>query len=191
MEKQSITKKRANEQTLVLIKPDGVRKNLSGKIIARFEEAGLKIKAVKLIQASQELVANHYPLDEEWAKSVFAKTKTAYEKLGKPMKFSSHLKLGKEIQSRLQKFLLEGPVIALVVEGDNAIEKVRNLIGHTEPKQAAPGTIRKDFAPDESYEVADKEKRALYNLVHASDSKETAKREISLWFNQKELSQRR
>lgn len=179
------------EKTLVLIKPDGVSRALIGKIILRFEEVGLKIIAMKMVRASQDLAKKHYPLDADWAKKVFEKTKTAYEKLGKPMEFNNHLELGKEIQSRLQKFLLEGPVIALVVEGDNAIEKVRNLIGHTEPKQATPGTIRKDFAPDESYEIADKEKRALYNLVHASDSKETAKREISLWFNQEELYQRR
>ncbi|MDP4039019.1 MAG: nucleoside-diphosphate kinase [Candidatus Pacearchaeota archaeon] len=175
------------EQTLVLIKPDGVQKNLSGKIISRFESAGLKIKALKLIQPTLELSKKHYPLDESWAKSVYEKTKSVYDKLGKPMEFNNYLDHGKSIQSRLQSFLLEGPVTAIVLEGENAITKVRNLVGHTEPLQAEKGTIRADFAPEESYEKADTEKRAVRNLVHASDAPETAKREIEIWFSQKEI----
>lgn len=175
------------EKTLVLIKPDGVRKNLTGKIISRFENSGLQIKAIKLIQATAELAEQHYPLDEEWAKSVFEKTKKAYEKSGDSMEYNNHIDLGREIQSRLKKYLLEGPVVALILEGDNAIEKVRKIIGNTEPKSAEPGTIRKDFAPEESYQIADKEKRPLHNLVHASDAPNTAAKEISIWFSPEEI----
>jgi nucleoside-diphosphate kinase len=175
------------ERTLVLIKPDGVNRNLSGKIIDRFENSGLNIKAMKLVQASIDIVKNHYPLNEEWAKSVFNKTKIAYEKMNRPMEYKGHLELGKIIISRLQKFLLQGPVVAIIIEGENAILKVREMVGHTEPKQASPGTIRKDFAPNESYELADGENRALRNLIHASDAQDTALREINVWFKPEEI----
>jgi nucleoside-diphosphate kinase len=175
------------EQTLVLIKPDGVQKNLNGKIIDRFESAGLKVKALKLIQASKTLTKKHYPLDEKWAKGLFEKTSSVYKESGKEMEFSNHLEMGQAIQERLQKFLLEGPVLAMILEGNHAIETVRKLVGHTEPRQALPGTIRGDFASFESYTIADSEKRAVRNLVHASDAPETAKREISVWFKPEEI----
>jgi nucleoside-diphosphate kinase len=175
------------QQTLVLIKPDGVQKNLSGQIISRFESAGLKIKALKLIQPSPNLTEKHYPLDEEWALNLFNKTKASYEKNNKPMEFSNHLDLGKSIQSRLKVFLQEGPVTAIVLEGENAISKVRELAGATEPSSALPGTIRYDFAKEETYAKADSENRAVKNLVHASDAPETAKREISVWFSPEEI----
>jgi|TARA_Y100000310_G_C20365674_1_gene661043 nucleoside-diphosphate kinase len=175
------------EKTLVLIKPDGVQKNLNGQIISRFESSGLKIRAMKMVQASEELTKKHYPLDEEWAKNLYNKTKASYDSKNKPMEFSNHLDLGKSIQSRLQLFLQEGPVTALVLEGENAISKVREIAGATEPSSALPGTIRKDFAPEETYTKADSENRAVKNLVHASDAPETAQREISVWFSPEEI----
>ena len=84
-------------------------------------------------------------------------------------------------------FLTQGPVVAIVLEGHHAIELARKLIGNTEPRQALPGTIRSDFASTESYPLADTKSRVLRNLVHASDSIENAKREISLWFSPEEL----
>lgn len=170
------------EKTLVLIKPDGMQRNLSEKIISRFEKTGLKITAKKTIQADESLAKNHYPLDEDWAKNVFKKSKASAEKEGRIMEFNNYMEMGKEIQLRLVNFLTESPVTALVLEGEKAVEVVRKLIGHTEPKQAPKGTIRGDFASEESYQKADKEKRAIRNLVHASDSKKSAEREIALWF---------
>ena len=175
------------EKTLVLIKPDGVKRNLVGKIVQRFEDAGLKIKAMKMLQATEDLAKNHYFLDESWAKNVFDKTKASYEKENKQFKYKNHMDLGKTIQKWNMEFLQEGPVIALILEGPHAIELVRKIIGSTEPRSAQPGTIRSDFASTESYAIADEQNRVLRNLVHASDSPTTAQREISLWFSKNEV----
>ncbi len=175
------------EKTLVLLKPDAVKRSLAGRIISRFEETGLKIVGIKMVQASQDLAKNHYFLDEEWAKNVFAKTKASYEKDKKKMKYKDHMELGKTIQSWNMKFLMEGPVIAMVLEAPHAVELARKLIGSTEPRSAAPGTIRGDLASTESYPLADANSRVLRNIAHASDSVENADREIALWFSQKEL----
>ncbi|MEK6760349.1 MAG: nucleoside-diphosphate kinase [Nanoarchaeota archaeon] len=175
------------ERTLVLIKPDGVKRGISGKIISRFEDAGLKIIALKLIWADKELAKNHYFLDEEWAKNVYEKTKKNYEKENKKFPYKNHMEIGKQIQSWNMDFLREGPVIAIVLEGNHAVELVRKMIGSTEPRSSLPGTIRSDFASVESFAVADSKKRVIKNLVHASDSAENAKREINLWFSPEEI----
>jgi nucleoside-diphosphate kinase len=175
------------ERTLILIKPDGVQRGLIGKIISRFEETGLKIVGMKLIQADNVLAEKHYPLDDEWARGVYEKTLASYQKQGKEMQIKSHVELGKQIQSFLVNFLKESPVVALVLEGPFAIELVRKMVGSTEPRSALPGTIRGDFASIEAYALADKNKRAVRNLIHASDSIDNAKREISTWFSEQEL----
>ncbi len=175
------------EQTLILLKHDSVQRGIVGKIISRFEQAGFKISAMKMAWATEELAKKHYQLDEIWAKNVYDKTKLAYEKEGKKFQYTSHLDFGKTIQSWNMNFLREGPVIAIVLEGPHAVELVRKMVGSTEPRQSAPGTIRGDFAILESYQLADAKKRVLRNLIHASDSVENAKREISLWFDNKEL----
>ena len=175
------------ERTLVLIKPDGVKRGISGKIISRFEDSGLKIIALKFIWADKELAKNHYFLDEEWAKSVYEKAKKGYEKEGKKMPYKNHMEIGKQIQSWNMDFLMEGPVVAIVLEGNHAVELSRKMIGGTEPRSSPPGTIRSDFASVESFAVADANKRVIKNLVHASDSVESAKREINLWFSPEEI----
>ena len=175
------------EQTLILLKPDAVQRNITGKIIMRFEDAGLKIVGMKMLWASEELAKNHYFLDETWAKQVYEKTKAFYDKEKKKFPYKNHLDLGSTIQSWNMSFLCEGPVIALVLEAPHAIEIVRKMVGSTEPRQAAPGTIRGDFAVVESYALADAKKRVLRNLIHASDTRENAKREIKLWFDNDEL----
>ena len=175
------------ERSLILIKHDGVIRNLIGKIISRFEEAGLKIIAMKMIWADEKLAKNHYQLDEQWAKNVYEKTKSANEKEGKRFPYKNHIEFGSLIQQWNVDFLKEGPVVAIVIEGPHAIEIARKIVGHTEPKQALPGTIRGDFASVESYELANTKTRVLRNLVHASDSPQNAEREISLWFKPSEL----
>ena len=175
------------EQTLILLKPDAVQRSLIGKIISRFEDTGLKIMAMKMVWADEKLAKSHYFLDEDWAKKLYEKTSSAYEKEGKKMKWKTHLELGKDIQFWNMSFLRECPVIALVLEGPHAIELVRKIVGTTEPRQSLPGTIRGDFASVESYAVANPLNRVLRNLVHASDSTETAKREIPLWFSNEDL----
>lgn len=175
------------ERTLVLIKPDGVKRSLIGKIITRIEDIGLKITGAKMVWADEELAKKHYHLDEVWAKNVFEKTKTTHEKEGKKFPYKDYIEFGSLVQKWNINFLREGPVIALVIEGAHAIEIIRKIVGHTEPKQALPGTIRGDFASPESYAVANTKERVLRNLIHASDSVETAKKEISLWFKDSEI----
>ncbi len=176
-----------NEQTLVLIKPDGVSRSLIGRIISRFEDTGLKIIAMKMIWADEKLAENHYFLDSEWAKNVYEKTKKTREAAGEPFPFKDPIAYGKLIQSWNKNFLKEGPIIAAVIEGPHAIELVRKMVGSTEPRQAAPGTIRGDFAAIESYALANDKERVLRNLIHASDAPESAEREIALWFQKHEI----
>ena len=175
------------EQTLVLIKPDAVQRSLIGKIITRFEEAGLKIAGIRMIQPSKDIAGKHYIFDEEWARKLFNRTKEAYEKENKKLNYKDHLHLGNEIRERNIIFLQEGPIVVIVIEGPHAIELVRKMLGHTEPRQALPGTIRGDFASIDSYAIADVKKRPLRNLIHASDTLANAKREIDLWFTKDEV----
>lgn len=175
------------EQTLILIKPDGVKRGIIGKIVSRLEDTGLKVCAMKMIWPDDKLAQNHYPLEEEWAKNVFEKAKSTAEKEKRKFIHKDPLKFGEKIQSALREYIKESPVVAMVIKGPHAIEIVRKLVGHTEPRQAVPGTIRADFTSVESYEISDANNRAVRNLIHASDSPETAKREISLWFSPNEI----
>ena len=174
------------ERTLVLIKPDGVSKSLTGEIILRIERTGLKLVAAKMVKASEEELEKHYRLEEEWAKELMEKSKSAAEKEGREFPYSNHMELGAEIQGRLKNFLKEGPIVAMVFEGNHAVEIVRKMVGHTEPKQAGPGTIRGDFVVD-SYKLADGENRAVRNLIHASSDVNEARREIEVWFGDNEI----
>ena len=136
-----------NERTLVLIKPDGVQRLLAGRILARYEERGLKLAGLKLMSVSTEMAEQHY--DVHRAKPFFR---------------------------GLVEFITSGPLVAAVLEGPNAIAVVRAMNGATRPHEAAPGTIRGDFALE-----------TAQNLVHASDSPETAASELALWFSDEEL----
>lgn len=176
------------EKTLILIKHDGVIKNIIGEIIKRFENIGLKIVGMKMIWADDQILDKHYLFTDEWARGLFEKAKSAHEKQGKKFEHNDYIVYGKRIQSFLKECLSSGPIVAIVFEGPHAVEIGRKLVGSTEPRQALPGTIRGDFSFD-SYSLADPEKRAIQNLVHASDSVENAKREIDLWFSKKELHQ--
>ncbi|PIN93994.1 nucleoside-diphosphate kinase [Candidatus Pacearchaeota archaeon CG10_big_fil_rev_8_21_14_0_10_31_24] len=175
------------EKTFIIVKHDAVQRGLIGTIISRFENIGLKILAMRMLQADDEKAKAHYPLDEEWAKQIYEKTKKGYEKDGKPFTYKDHIHIGETIQSWLRNFLKEGPVIAIVLEGPHAVELARKIVGSTEPRQALPGTIRGDFASIESYALADEKKRVLRNLVHASDTPQNAEREINVWFTKEEL----
>ena len=174
------------EKTLIVVKHDGVLRGLVGDILSRFERVGLKIIAMKMIWADENIADKHYHVSEEWAKSVFDKTKTAYEKERKKFPFTDHKKYGQMIKDWNKNFLREGPVVAAVVEGPHAIELVRKMVGHTEPRQAQPGTIRGDYSYD-SYALGDLKQRPTRNLIHASGTKDEAAREIALWFTQKEV----
>ena len=149
------------EKTLVLIKPDGVQKNLIGKIISKFEDAGLKIIALKMMHPDEELAKKHYPLDEKWAKTLYEKSKKAAEEKNEKFLFKDPQHIGEFVQKGLQNLITECPVIAMVLESPHAIEIVRKMVGPTEPRQAPPGTIRGDFASIESYSTANTRERAV------------------------------
>ncbi|HDD70600.1 MAG TPA: nucleoside-diphosphate kinase [Candidatus Woesearchaeota archaeon] len=173
------------ERTLVLLKPDAVQRGLIGEIITRFEKAGFKIIGMKLVWADEKTAGKHYADDENWLKSVGEKAKKSYEKKGKSTEMTE-LEIGQKIRSQLMDFISMSPSVALCIEGHGAIEKVRTLVGATAPMNAAPGTIRGDLSFD-SYDLADVSGRPIQNLIHASDSKESAEREIKIWFKDEEI----
>lgn len=170
------------ERTLVLIKPDGVERRIVGEIISRIERTGLKLIAVKMTLADDSILNEHYRLDENWALELMTKSLTAAEKEGREFPYKNHMEFGGAIQERLKSFMKEGPIVAMVFEGVHSVEIVRKLVGHTEPRQAVPGTIRGDFVVD-SYKLADGSDRAVRNLIHASSDVGEAEREIKLWFS--------
>lgn len=138
---------KSEERTFVAIKPDGVKRGLIGKIIDRFESKGFKIVAMKLLQVTPEIAAQHY---------------------------AEHK--GKSFYNRLIYYITSGPIVAMVIEGHNAVESVRHIVGATNPLNADVGTIRADFA-----QIME------YNVVHASDSLASAEREINIYFKPEEI----
>ncbi len=135
------------ERTFIAIKPDGVKRNLIGKIITKFEEKGYKIIALKLLLPTLELAEKHYA-----------------EHKGKPF------------YPRLIEYITSGPIVAMVLEGNNVIAESRKMMGATKPEEAEAGTIRFEYAIDKEY-----------NIIHGSDSLESAQREINIYFKPEEL----
>lgn len=181
------------ERTLVLVKPDGVRRGLIGEIISRFERAGLAVVGLKLVQPSEDFAAGHYPTTDAQLTQMGSKTLETYAGLGldaaEQLGTDDPAEIGHMVHRWNAQFLSSGPVAAIVLEGVHAVKKVRALCGKTMPKDAAPGTIRGDFAST-SPAVANVQRAAVYNIVHASDNEldpdEPAK-EIAYWFGSDEL----
>ncbi len=136
------------DRTFVMVKPDGVQRGLIGDIVSRFERRGLKVVGLKMLTVTEELAKKHYA--EHASKPFFP---------------------------NLVSFIRSGPVVAMVVEGKDAVPVVRSMVGATNPANSAPGTIRGDYALDTGR-----------NVIHASDSPDSAKREISLYFNNSEIA---
>ncbi|MFT7616327.1 MAG: nucleoside-diphosphate kinase [Candidatus Woesearchaeota archaeon] len=173
------------EQTLVLIKPDAVQRGLIGEIVSRFERCGLKIIGLKMVQPDSDLAGKHYEVDEEWLLNIGIKQKKNAEAKGKTFDVDP-IKFGMQIRQYLIDFLRMSPVVAIALDGHNAIDHVRKVVGQTSPQDSMPGTIRGDFSFD-SYELADNSNRTIQNLIHASSSTVDAKRELGLWFTKEEL----
>lgn len=173
------------EQTLAIIKPDGVQRGLVGEIIKRFERAGLKIVAMKMVWPTEDLVGQHYADDEDYLKGVGQKAIDGAKSQGREMS-ESPLEIGSRVRMSNMRYLATGPVVAFVLEGNTAVQTVRNLIGGTNPLSADVGTIRGDLTIDD-FSQADTEGRSVRNLMHASGDVDEAKREIPLWFNEEEL----
>ncbi len=180
----------AIEQTLVLIKPDGIQRGLIGEIIKRFEQRGLKIVGLKMKYIDKEFAKKHYPVTEEWYNKVGKNTLDDCEKYGvcieKNIGTKEPLEIGKKVHQWNVDLLISGPVIAMVLEGVHAIESARKMAGETIPNLAQIGTIRGDFTGVSALSANIKGK-AVYNLVHTSKNKEEAGADIKLWFEKKEL----
>lgn len=173
------------ERTLILVKPDGVSRGLTGQIISRFERTGLKLIALKMVHASVEQISKHYGENPEWIAGMGKKTLENYEKQGidpkKVFNTSDPLAIGKVIREWLVTWMASGPIVAAVFEGNDAVEIGKKLAGHTLPVYAAPGTIRGDFSV-ESAALANSEKRPIQNTVHISGNLDDATHEVSHWF---------
>ena len=155
-----MTNPEIHERSLVLIKPDGVQRGLMGRIIQRFEDVGIKIVGAKMVWIDEDFGKKHY--------------------------FDIAERRGQKVLDVLLKFMTNGPVMAMCLEGISVVENVRKIVGSTEPKSALPGTIRGDFA-HHSFSHTDKNDASIKNLIHASGNVDEAKFEVSLWFKPEEL----
>lgn len=173
------------EKTLVLIKPDGVFRAIIGKVISQFEDAGLKVVGLKILKIDKDFAGKHYIEDIAWLENIGIKSKASYKEKGIELN-EENISIGKRIRNQLLDYLTAGPIVVLVVEGNNSIFVVRKLIGATEPRKADPASIRGQYSSD-SYDLADLKQRSTKNIVHASEDAKSAKREIELWFDEKEI----
>ena len=158
-----MTKHNLIERTLILYKPDAIQRGVVGEILTRFERVGLKIIGTKMIFPDRDHYYKHY------------------EEIGQVI-----TRRGQKVFDNNLDVMISGPVIAMVLEGIEAVELVRKLVGSTEPKSSAPGTIRGDFS-HMSYGYGDAEDKAIPNLIHASGDLADAKQEIPHWFSDDEL----
>lgn len=149
------------QRTLILLKPDALERGVVGEILQRFERVGLKMVGLKMLVSDKDTASKHYT--EDLAK-----------------------RRGEKVREIMIKLITSGPIVAMVLEGVEAVEIVRKMIGETEPKKAAPGTIRGDFS-HVSFAHADEDDRPIFNLIHASASAEEAEVEIAVWFKVEEL----
>lgn len=149
------------QRTLVLLKPDAIERGVVGEIIQRFERVGLKIVGLKMVWPDEETAMKHYTEDLA-------------------------IRRGEHVRKLMIEMLVSGPIIALALEGIEVVELVRKMVGGTEPKSAAPGTIRGDFSHI-SFKHADAKNKGIFNLIHASGSPEEAIQEIQVWFDPAEL----
>lgn len=178
------------EKTCLLIKPDGVKRGLVGEIIRRVEQRSLKIVALEMIWATRKQMDSHYPKDKEWIRRLGKKTLATYKKYSldpvKELGTRDELEIGKVVREWILDFMTSGPIVKMVVKGIHAIEMVRKLCGNTLPNLAEMGTIRGDYSVD-SPAAANRDKRQVHNLVHASENEEEAKNEINQWFSPEEI----
>lgn len=173
------------ERSLVIIKPDAVTRHIVGEIITRFERKGLKLVAMKMVWPDQRLTEQHYTDSEDWIMDTGQRTYDSYVKKGvEPAAEPRELAL--RVRSMLMESLRQGPVVVIVLEGSHVIESVRKMRGATSPSNADVGTIGFDYSVA-SYEVSDAGEFPVRNIIHASDSPETAAREIDIWFKPEEV----
>lgn len=173
------------EQTFLILKPDAIQRSLIGELISRLERTGLKMTAMKMMMATEDQCWKHYNKDEKWFLEKGQKVVENREKSGMPVEKEA-IEYGRDIIGALVKFMTCGPVIPIILEGNQAVSIAKKIVGGTEPTTSDVGTIRGDLTLD-SYELSNLDSRAVRNLVHCSDSPEEAQREIKLWFNDEEI----
>ncbi len=173
------------ERTFVIIKPDGIQRGLVGEILKRFERAGLKIVGLKFGILDKDKIWKHYDKDDAWFLKKGTNIVNDRNASGLPVD-KEPIEYGKDIIRALEKFMTSCPVVSIVLEGNEAVAVVKKIVGETEPKTSDVGTIRGDFTLD-SYNISAVDDRAVRNLIHCSDEVENAKKEIALWFDEKEI----
>jgi nucleoside-diphosphate kinase len=178
------------ERTFVMVKPDGVMRGLVGEVIKRFEQRGLKLVAIKMVEPTRAHIDAFYPKDEAWVKRLGERGLKSFEDFGldakEEMGTNDPMEIGKIVRKNLLDFMCIGPVVPMVFEGIQATVLGRKLIGSTSPFQAETGTIRGDFTHD-TPASANIEGRSIFNIVHASEQKDEALEEIAHWFTPEEL----
>jgi nucleoside-diphosphate kinase len=180
-----MSKKPHQERSLVLLKTDTVQRSLVGEVIKRFEQTGLKISAMKMIEAEESQLLEHYAKDDAWylkkGEGIVEELKEQGTEVTK-----EPIEYGKDIIRTVVTYMQASPIVALVFEGNKAVSVVTKIVGTTEPSTSDVGTIRGDYTVD-SFGHATYENRAVRNLVHQSESPEEAEREIAIWFEDKEV----
>lgn len=178
------------ERTVVIVKPDGVKRGLVGEITSRFEKRGLKLIALELFTATKQQIDDHYPKDEAWITRLGEKTLANYEKYGwnakQELGTDDKREIGNMVRGWLMDYMTSGPLVKMVVKGIHAVDMVRKIAGSTMPAAAEMGTIRGDFSVDDAT-AANRDKRAIHNIVHASETPEEAEHEIQFWFAPEEI----
>jgi len=184
-----MTKHPREEVTFLMAKPDAVQRGLSGEIIRRIEQVGLKVVGLRLFRPSKKQINDHYPKDKAWITRLGEKTLATYEKYGydaiEELGTDKAEKIGPMVRKWLIDFMTSGPVLIVVIKGAHAITMTRKLAGSTMPSDAALGTIRGDYSVD-SAAAANRDRRAIFNLVHASETEDEAEHEIEHWFGKGE-----
>lgn len=180
-----MTRQPHQERSLVLLKTDAVQRSLVGEIIKRFELKGLKIAGMKMVMPTEEQLLTHYNKDDAWYLRKGEGIVEDLKKQGREIE-KEPIEYGKDIIRTIVHYMTEAPVVALVMEGNEAVSVVTRTVGTTEPSTADIGTIRGDYTID-SFSHATLENRAVKNLIHQSESVEEAEREIAIWFDAKEV----
>lgn len=173
------------ERSLVILKPDAIQRSLMGTIISRIENTGLKFIAMTLTIPKEEQCWTHYNKDEAWFMKKGTRVVEDRKAQGLPIE-KEPIEYGKDIIQANVDFFTSGPVLAFIVEGNQAVAIVKKLVGGTEPTTSDVGTIRGDLTVD-SYALSSIDNRAVRNLVHCSDSPEEAEREIPIWFKESDI----
>lgn len=173
------------ERSLVILKPDAVQRSLMGEIIKRFEQTGLKVSAMKMFVPTEEKLLEHYHKDDEWFLKKGNRVVDDLKSHNMPIEKEA-IEYGKDIIRTIVHYMTAAPVVAMVIEGNQAVAVVTKLVGTTEPATSDVGTIRGDYTVD-SYGHSSFENRAVRNLVHQSESPEEAEREIAIWFKEDEI----